>query len=272
MKKSVLIFPFFLFLAVPLACAWWGKGKIVTPEGRMEKTKWSEEESLKDPVKKDLWKTGEASYHIIRLMGAEKPHVHDTHDILILVMRGIGVMHYPAQDISIGKGDVIQSFLDILKKEKIHFCVIGGLAVNAYAEPVVSLDLDMVIVAEKLKALISQLKGKFKVERFANSINLYSKGSDLRIQIQTDPRYQAFIKSAKVKNVLGYKLPVAAIEDVLQGKIWAAIDETRRPSKRQPRRWRGRQDLADILRLVEGKQSLKTLLPESLRKQLTLSH
>ena len=85
----------------------------------------------------------------------------------------------------------------------------------------------------------------------------------MRIQIQTDGRYQSFIKRAKSKTVLGYKIPVATIEDVLQGKIWAAMDETRRPSKRQ-------KDLADILRLVEAKAELKNFLPEELTRQLRL--
>ncbi len=160
-----------------------------------------------------------------------------------------------------GKDDFLQKFTDILKKGKLSFCVIGGLGVNAYAEPVVSLDLDVVIVSGKIDALLPQLKKKFKLEKFANSINVAGKGSALRIQIQTDPRYQDFIKRAKVKNVLGYKLPVATIEDIFQGKVWAAMDETRRPSKRQ-------KDLADILRLTEVKPELGKFLPEKLKDQL----
>jgi hypothetical protein len=35
-----------------------------------------------------------------------------------------------------GKIDVIKEFLDLLAKLKIDYCLIGGLAVNAYAEPV----------------------------------------------------------------------------------------------------------------------------------------
>ena len=161
-----------------------------------------------------------------------------------------------------GKDDFLQSFVDILKKNRIRFCAIGGLAVNAYAEPVVSLDLDVVIVSEEIEPLMPQLKKRFKVETFANSINVSGKKSDLRIQIQTDERYQNFLGRAKVKNVLGYKIPVATIEDVFQGKVWAAMDETRRPSKRQ-------KDLADILRLIETKGELSKLLPTKLKAQLT---
>ena len=160
-----------------------------------------------------------------------------------------------------GKDDFLQFFLDILNQKKLSFCVIGGLGVNAYAEPLVSLDLDVVIVAEKLGILVPVLKRNFKIEKFPNSVNISSKSSALRIQIQTDSRYQDFLKRARKKNVLGYKIPVASIEDIFQGKVWAAMDETRRPSKRQ-------KDLADIMRLVEVKDGLKKLLPEKLKKQL----
>ena len=43
-----------------------------------------------------------------------------------------------------GKLDIIQMVLDILAETGSRYCLIGGLAVNAYVEPVVSLDLDTV--------------------------------------------------------------------------------------------------------------------------------
>lgn len=160
-----------------------------------------------------------------------------------------------------GKVDFLQLFLDLLKKDKIPFCIIGGLAVNAYAEPVVSLYLDVIVVSEKLESLISKLKTTCKVEVFPNSVNISCKESDLRIQIQTDPKYQTFIKRSSLKTVLGYKMPVASIEDIFTGKIWAAQDHTRRPSKRQ-------KDMADILRLTETKKALADQLPKELKTQL----
>jgi hypothetical protein len=59
---------------------------------------------------------------------------------------------------------------------------------------------------------------------------------------------------------MGYEMRVAAVEDVLQGKIWAYSDEQRRRSKRQ-------KDLADIFRLIETFPYLKDLLPESLKRE-----
>ncbi len=40
-----------------------------------------------------------------------------------------------------GQEHIIQKLSDLLDENEIGYCVIGGLAVNAYVEPVVSLDL-----------------------------------------------------------------------------------------------------------------------------------
>jgi hypothetical protein len=54
-------------------------------------------------------------------------------------------------------------------------------------------------------------------------------------------------------------MKVAALEDILTGKIWAYSDKERRKSKRQ-------KYLADILRLVETYSHLHNLLPEEIKK------
>ena len=160
--------------------------------------------------------------------------------------------------VSNGQEDILQQLLDLLNEMKIDYCVIGGLAVNAYVEPVVSLDLDLVVVAKAIETLLKAAEKIFNIERFPHSLNLSSTKSDLRIQLQTDPRYQLFISRSSTKDVMGYKMKVATVEDVLQGKIWAYSDEQRRKSKRQ-------KDLADIFRLIETYPHLKDSLPESLK-------
>lgn len=162
--------------------------------------------------------------------------------------------------VSHGREDILQQLLDLLNKMKVDYCVIGGLAVNAYVEPVVSLDLDLVVVAEATDHLLKAAGKIFDIEKFPHSMNLSSTKSDLRIQLQTDPRYQTFIARSLMKEVMGYEMKVAAIEDVLQGKIWAYVDEQRRKSKRQ-------KDLADIFRLIEAYPYLKDLIPESLKTE-----
>ena len=157
-----------------------------------------------------------------------------------------------------GKEDVIEYFLKTLDGSKTDYCVIGGLAVNAYAEPLVSLDLDIVIALDNREKILEAVKHRFTIEEFPHSVNLRSNKSDLRIQIQTDPRYQDFLKRTSIKEVMGYSLRVASLEDVLIGKVWAFQDETRRKSKRQ-------KDLADIMRLVETYPHLNEKLPPQIR-------
>lgn len=161
-----------------------------------------------------------------------------------------------------GKIDIIQLFLDQLAILKIDYCVIGGLGVNAYAEPVASLDLDLVLAIEDVERLlntISKPQGEFTIIKFTHSINLAHPDSDLRIQIQTDERYQSFIKTSSVRSVLGYEMKVASLENLLMGKIWVYSDEERRKSKRQ-------KDLADIMRLIETYPNLIEMLPEKIKK------
>ncbi len=84
---------------------------------------------------------------------------------------------------------------------------------------------------------------------------------DNQVQIQTDARYADFPARASVHEVLGRPLKVAALPDVLQGKVWAALDPERRNSKRQ-------KDLADIARLIEAYPDLRASVPDEILRRL----
>ncbi|HEX9637357.1 MAG TPA: nucleotidyl transferase AbiEii/AbiGii toxin family protein [Acidobacteriota bacterium] len=159
------------------------------------------------------------------------------------------------------KVDFLERLIALLRDHRIGFCVIGGQAVNAYVEPLVSLDLDLAIATGQIEKLGRLLGPPFRVERFSHSLNVALSGSDLRVQIQTDPRYASFPQRAETREVLGLSLPVARVEDVLLGKIWAASDTTRRASKRQ-------KDLADLARLVEAFPHLRKQVPADLLARL----
>jgi hypothetical protein len=116
------------------------------------------------------------------------------------------------------------------------YCLIGGLAVNCYVEPVYMLDADLVVTAASLPE---------------------PPGSQLRIQFTTDERYQAFPARAVDANVLGIRVKVACREDVTQGKLWAYADPQRRLSKRK-------KDELDLIRLAEAYPELKSLYPSEL--------
>ena len=139
--------------------------------------------------------------------------------------------------------------------------MIGGQAVNAYVEPLVSLDLDLVVAVDQLEQVEALLEPHYDLKRFPHSLNVAMSGSDLRVQIQTDRRYSSFVERAVMQTVLGMPLSVASVEDVLQGKIWAVLDPERRASKRQ-------KDLADIARILEKVPELRSKVPQAIRARL----
>lgn len=163
--------------------------------------------------------------------------------------------------VTVDETGFLDRLLALLAQSGLRYCVVGGQAVNAYVEPVVSLDLDIVVAAEDFAVAEKLLERHFSVARFPHSLNVSAPGSDLRVQLQTDPRYADFVTRASSREVLGLELPVAALEDVLQGKVWAALDETRRRSKRQ-------KDLADIARILEFRPDLRPQVPAEILARL----
>lgn len=142
------------------------------------------------------------------------------------------------------------------------YCLIGGLAVNCYAEPHYTLDADFIVVAARTQDLKRELTAAgFAIEEFPHSLNAQAPVSELRVQFTTDPRYQAFLRRAEEKVVLGVRARVARLEDVAQGKLWAYLDPHRRGMKRK-------KDELDLLRLAQAHPRLRGLYPRELQQQL----
>ena len=119
-----------------------------------------------------------------------------------------------------GETDIVTILLSILHQKGSFYCIIGGLGVNAYLDPVVSLDLDLVVVSGHISSIRSAARAKgMKVEEFEHSINPAISGSDLRIQLQTDSRHQEFLSRCEQCDGLGYRMSVASLQDVLRGKV-----------------------------------------------------
>jgi hypothetical protein len=142
------------------------------------------------------------------------------------------------------------------------YCLIGGLAVNCYVEPVYTLDADIVVIAASLPTLTLYLREQgFQIEEHPYSVNARAPGSDLRIQFTTDDRYQPFVARSVESDVLGLRVKVANLEDVVQGKLWAYADPQRRLSKRK-------KDELDLIRLAEAYPTLKSRYPRELTEQI----
>jgi hypothetical protein len=143
-----------------------------------------------------------------------------------------------------------------------EWCLIGGLAVNCYVEPVYTLDADIVVVSSELPAIENELISLgFSIQEFPHSLNAKMAGSDLRIQFSLDARYQDFLSDTSIMEVLGQPVPVASLANVIRGKIWAWMDQTRRPTKRK-------KDELDLMRILEAHPVTRDLMPEAIRKQV----
>lgn len=142
------------------------------------------------------------------------------------------------------------------------WCLIGGLAVNCYVEPVYTLDADIVVIASELPTVNDELiDAGFSVEEFPHSLNARMPKSDLRIQFSLDPRYQEFVNDTTILDVLGQQVPIASLANVVRGKVWAWSDERRRLSKRK-------KDELDLIRILEAYPDVRDLMPTEIRKQL----
>ena len=161
-----------------------------------------------------------------------------------------------------GSGSTDFAMLVRILDEHGPWCLVGGLAVNCYVEPVFTLDADIVVASSELSAIQAELIAKgFSVDEFRHSVNAQMKGSQLRIQLTLDQRYQKFLSGTIVMNVLGEKVPVASIENIVRGKIWAWSDPARRLTKRK-------KDELDLIRIAESYPELRDMMPPAIKGQL----
>ena len=64
--------------------------------------------------------------------------------------------------------DFLSRVIELLTEQGIRYCVLGGQGVNAYAEPVVSLDLDIVIAVDQLPKAEQLLGREFTWDSLAS--------------------------------------------------------------------------------------------------------
>lgn len=90
---------------------------------------WTEDELAKDIAMRTLKSRQGASFHLIRLRTAEKPHVHETHDVTVIVKKGRARVHLEDTVKEIGKGDRI-----VILRDTVHWAEnLGPDACEVYA-------------------------------------------------------------------------------------------------------------------------------------------
>jgi hypothetical protein len=160
--------------------------------------------------------------------------------------------------VSDNAGNDLADAIAILKRES-KFCLIGGLAVNCYVDPVYTMDADFVAALKDISKLVDEFKKfRFNVIERRHSLSVVRPGSKVRIQITRDDRYFVFPSRAKNREVLGETLPVACIEDLIQGKTWAFSDPDRKFEKRE-------KDRLDLIRLGMKYQKQLSIMPKEIQ-------
>jgi len=81
--------------------------------------------------------------------------------------------------VTMDRSNFLDRLLAILEENGIRFCAIGGVGVNAYTYPVVTLDLNIAMALDDVERAEQILGREFKVRRFAHSVNVTAPGSDL---------------------------------------------------------------------------------------------
>ena len=67
--------------------------------------------------------------------------------------------------VTMAQSHFLDQLIDLLTAHDIAYCVIGGQAVNAYAEPVVSLDLDLVVAIAHSRPGSGPTKREFRTSK-----------------------------------------------------------------------------------------------------------
>jgi mannose-6-phosphate isomerase-like protein (cupin superfamily) len=93
--------------ATTTSCAPVPAGAVVTPGGPLPAVTWTDEELGKDVAIKTVRQSDGASYHVVRLLKAEKPHVHDRSDLVVVVLSGSVQMHFGDRVVLVGPGQAI---------------------------------------------------------------------------------------------------------------------------------------------------------------------
>lgn len=159
--------------------------------------------------------------------------------------------------------------VEVLRRHGAGWCVIGGMAVNAYVRPVYTADLDMVVVTADLAPVLADLRAAdFRIKEFPHSINAQRRAGRterashmLMVQFSKAEEYQSFVDRAVLRPLLGLDVPVASPLDLAQGKLLAWGDPLRREAKRS-------KDESDLLRLGEEFSEVYERLPAELRVRL----
>lgn len=81
---------------------------VYSPEGAVREVDWTQAKWHEGVAVKTLSQRTGSSTHLVRIEDREKPHVHDAHDLVAVVLEGKVLVHLGGREILAKPGDVIE--------------------------------------------------------------------------------------------------------------------------------------------------------------------
>jgi quercetin dioxygenase-like cupin family protein len=116
-----------VLLGVAAAGCGGGAPRLLGEGGVVPAVAWTAEELAKTGAIRTLRATHEASFHVLRLDGAEQAHVHDRNDLTVVVLSGGGTLHLGEAALAVRPGDVLT-----IPRGATHWLDSGGAPTQVY--------------------------------------------------------------------------------------------------------------------------------------------
>ncbi|MBA3687032.1 MAG: cupin domain-containing protein [Planctomycetes bacterium] len=102
--------------------------RIITPALTIDQVAWTAADLVKPIAVRPLRSDADSTAMLIRLDGAERPHVHAEHDLVVVLRSGRGVIHLDGRSHEIGPGDVME-----IPRGVVHWAESDGGPCEVYA-------------------------------------------------------------------------------------------------------------------------------------------
>lgn len=84
------------------------RGKFISPSEQGALTEWSDEERQRPVAMRNLRRSPEASFHLMRIAGERRAHVHEQSDLVFMMLAGDLQMALGDQTLTLKPGDVVE--------------------------------------------------------------------------------------------------------------------------------------------------------------------
>lgn len=84
------------------------RGKLISPSLASEATTWTGEEQARPSALRNLRRSPEASFHLLRVKEAHPARVHERSDLVLVSVAGALALEVDGEDLTLRPGDVLE--------------------------------------------------------------------------------------------------------------------------------------------------------------------